>query len=94
MHVFRTRIPLVTLMCLPHCASATIGHNNVPFAGEGLSSVCRGGFRGGGWGVQGVWTPLSYMKNDVMLKNDVVHTVIYAAFCMLPSLDLQACTLF
>ena len=37
----------------------------------------RGGFRGGG---------LSYMKNDIM------HTVIYAAFCMLPSLDLQACT--
>ena len=32
--------------------------------------------------------PLSYMKNDVM------HTVIYAAFCMLPSLDLQACTSF
>ena len=30
--------------------------------------------------------PLSYMKNDVM------HTVIYAAFCMLPSLDLQDCT--
>ena len=26
---------------------------------------------------------LSYMKNDVM------HTVIYAAFCMLPSFDLQ-----
>ena len=31
---------------------------------------------------------LSYMKNDVM------HTVIYAAFCMLPSLDLQDCTSF
>ena len=39
---------------------------------------------GGGGGVQGVRTPLSYMENDVM------HTVIYAAFCMLPSLDLQA----
>ena len=30
----------------------------------------------------------SYMKNDVM------HTVIYEAFCMLPSLDLQDCTSF
>ena len=39
MHVVRTRIPLVTLMCLPHCASATIGHNNVPFAGEGLTTI-------------------------------------------------------
>ena len=38
---------------------------------------------GGGGGVH-----LSYMKNDVM------HTVIYAAFCMLPSLDLQDCTSF
>ena len=37
MHVVRMRIPLVTLMCLPHCASATIGHNNVPFAGEGFN---------------------------------------------------------
>ena len=32
--------------------------------------------------------PLSYMKNDAM------HTVIYAAFCMLPSLELQDCTSF
>ena len=41
--------------------------------------IIRGGFRGGGGGgVQGV---LSYIKNDVM------STVIYAAFCMLPSLD-------
>ena len=32
--------------------------------------------------------PLSYMKNDVM------HTAIYAALCMLPSLDLQDCTSF
>ena len=47
----------------------------------------RGG-GGGGGGVQGVRTPLSYMKNDVM------YTVIYAAFCMLPSLDLQDCTSF
>ena len=23
------------------------------------------------------------------MKNDVMHTVIYAAFCMLPSFDLQ-----
>ena len=47
----------------------------------------RGGFRGGGGGgVQGVRTPLSYMKNDVMHNNDVMHTVIYAAFCMLPIL--------
>ena len=44
----------------------------------------RGGFRGGG----GPDPPLSYMKNDVM------HTVIYAAFCMLPSLDLQDITSF
>ena len=40
----------------------------------------------GGGGGGGVRTPLSYMKNDVM------HTVIYAVFCMLPSLDLQACS--
>ena len=32
--------------------------------------------------------PLFYMKNDAM------HTVIYAAFCMLPSLELQDCTSF
>ena len=37
---------------------------------------------GGGGGFQG------FMKNDVM------HTVIYAAFYMLPSLDLQHCTSF
>ena len=50
----------------------------------------RGGRGGGGegGGVQGVRTPLSHMKNDVM------HTVIYAAFCMLPSLDLQDCISF
>ena len=47
-----------------------------------------GGGGGGGGGVQGARTPLSYMKNDVM------HTVIYAAFCMLPSMDLQDCTSF
>ena len=29
------------------------------------------------------------MKNDLMHKNDVMHTIIYAAFCMLPSLDLH-----
>ena len=57
------------------------------------SRVCwarRGGFRGGGGGggSRGSGPPLSYMKNDVM------HTVIYAAFCMLPSLDLQDCTSF
>ena len=46
----------------------------------------RGGFRGGG--SRGSGPPLSYMKNDVM------HTVIYAAFCMLPSLDLQDFTSF
>ena len=28
------------------------------------------------------------------MQNDVMHTVIYAAFCMLPSLDLQDSTLF
>ena len=47
----------------------------------------RGGFRGGiggGGGCRESGPPLSYMKNDVM------HTVIYVAFCMLPSLDLQA----
>ena len=48
----------------------------------------RGGFRGGGGGSRGSGPPLSYIKNDVM------HTVIYAAFCMLPSLDLQDCTSF
>ena len=41
-----------------------------------------------GGGSRGSGPPLSYMKNDVM------HTVIYAAFCMLPSLDLQDCTSF
>ena len=41
--------------------------------------VTHGGFGGGGGGGGG---GLSYMKNDVM------HTVIYAAFYMLPSLDL------
>ena len=46
----------------------------------------RGGFRGGG--SRGSGPPLSYMKNDVM------HTAIYAALCMLPSLDLQDCTSF
>ena len=40
------------------------------------SSVCRGGFRGGGGGGGGrSGPPLSYMKNDIM------HTIIYAAFC-------------
>ena len=39
---------------------------------------------GGGGGSRGSGTPLSYMKNDIM------NTVIYAVFCMLPSLDLQA----
>ena len=43
---------------------------------------------GGGGGSRGSGPPLSYMKNDVM------HTVIYAAFCMLPSLDLQDFTSF
>ena len=47
----------------------------------------RGGYRGGG-GSRGSGPPLSYMKNDVM------HTAIYAAFCVLPSLDLQDCTSF
>ena len=54
-------------------------------------TLFRGGFRGGGGGgggVQGVRTPPFHMKNDVM------HTVIYAAFCMLPSLDLQDCISF
>ena len=41
-----------------------------------------------GGGSRGSGPPLSYMKNDVM------HTVIYAAFCMLPSLDLQDFTSF
>ena len=58
----------------------------------------RGGFRGGGGGggggSRGSGPPLSYMKNDVMHKYDVMHTVVYAAFCMLPFLDLQVCTLF
>ena len=50
----------------------------------------RGGFGGGGGGggSRGSGPYLSYMKNDVM------YTVIYAAFCMLPSLDLQACKSF
>ena len=52
-----------------------------------ISEAIRGGFRGGGGG-GGSGLPLSYMKNDVM------HTVIYAAFCMLQSLDLQDCTSF
>ena len=60
--------------------------------GEPSMSKGRGGFRGGGGGggggSRGSGPPLSYMKNDVM------HTVIYAAFCMLPSLDLQDCTSF
>ena len=43
---------------------------------------------GGGGGSRGSGPPLSYMKNDVM------HTAIYAAFCMLSSLDLQDCTSF
>ena len=43
---------------------------------------------GGGGGSRGSGPPLSYMKNDVM------RTVICAAFCMLPSLDLQHCTSF
>ena len=55
--------------------------------------LLRGGFRGGGGGGGGGGPggsdpPLSYMKDDIM------HTVIYAAFCMLPSLDLQNCTSF
>ena len=41
-----------------------------------------------GGGSRGSGPPLSYMKNDVM------HAVIYAAFCMLPSLDLQHCASF
>ena len=51
-----------------------------------LSSIVysTGADLGGG----GRTPPLSYMKNDVM------RTVIYAAFCMLPSLDLQDCTSF
>ena len=49
-------------------------------ASAALVTDSRGAFR--------VRTPLFYMKNDVM------HTVIYAAFCMLPSLDLQDCTSF
>ena len=40
---------------------------------------------GGGGGGGGSEPPLSYMKNDV------IYTVIYEAFCMLLSLDLQAC---
>ena len=47
-----------------------------------------GGGGGGGGGSRGSGPPLSYMKNDVM------STVINAAFCMLPSLDLQDCTSF
>ena len=47
----------------------------------------RGGFKGGGPGGPDP-PPLSYMKNDIM------HTAIYAAFGMLPSLDLQDCTSF
>ena len=46
------------------------------------------------YNVGGPDPPISYMKNDAMHKNDVMHTVIYAAFCMLPSLDLQACKFF
>ena len=43
---------------------------------------------GGGGGSRGSGSHLSYMMNYVM------HTIIYAAFCMLPSLDLQACKSF
>ena len=35
---------------------------------------------GGGGGVQGSGPPISYMKNYVMHKNDVIDIVIYAAF--------------
>ena len=42
----------------------------------------------GGGGSRGSGPPLSYMKNDVM------RTVICAAFCMFPSLDLQHCPSF
>ena len=45
-----------------------------------LSGADLGG-GGGGGGSRGSGPPLSYIKNDVM------STVIYAAFCMLPSLD-------
>ena len=41
-----------------------------------------------GGGSRGSGPPLSYMKNDVM------RTVICAAFCMFPSLDLQHCPSF
>ena len=45
-----------------------------------------GGGGGGGGGPGGPDPPL--------MKNEVMHTLIYAAFCMLPSLDLQDCTSF
>ena len=54
----------------------------------GSDRLVRSGADGGGGGSRGSGPPLSYMKNDV------IHTVIYAVFCMLPSLDLQHCTLF
>ena len=41
-----------------------------------------------GGGSRGSGPPLSYMKNDV------IRTVICAAFCMFPSLDLQHCPSF
>ena len=69
-----------------------IGHIN-PWR-RANSGADLGGGGGGGGGSRGSGPPLSYMKNDVMHRNDVMHTVIYAAFCMLPSLDLQACTSF
>ena len=52
------------------------------------SGADLGGGGGGGGGSRGSGPPLSHMKNDV------IHTVIYAVFCMLPSLDLQDCTSF
>ena len=60
----------------------TVGVHAVAISGADLGGESRGS------GPPPPPPPLSYMKNDVM------HTVIYAAFCMLPSLDLQDCTSF
>ena len=56
--------------------------NDQPFVRPCIAGADLGG------GSRGSGPPLSHMKNDVM------HTVIYAAFCMLPSLDLQDCISF
>ena len=82
-------------MCGGFCKMVHLTRVTPPsVASDALAGADLGGGGAGGGGSRGSGPPLSYMKNDVMHKNDVIHTVIYATFCMLPSLDLQACTSF